>query len=1041
MASTESTIRIVFDGVSRGVAAAAAQARAAIAGLESQTRTIQRSFDGLGNSVDNFNLRFGAAFQQLNRTLLPVNRGFRTLTLSVAALSLASAATVGGMQLIAGTVGALTQLAPAALLLPGALLAAGAAMGTFKLATLGVGDALKAGLTGDMAKFAEATKDMAPAMQDALKAVVAFKPQIDDLRKSVQGDFWAGFSSEITNLGNRYLPILRTGLSDIARQFNGMAIEASRAAQTPFFTNAVTSILARTSQALANMRPALANILTGFVGLGEVGARFLPRLGTAITDLTAKFRTWVEQNSEVGGSIERLIASAIQGFKDLAAIVGNIGSIITSVFTGMGFSFASPLAALRDLTTQAAEFLRTVEAQEGLAQLGAALREIGAQTGRVFMALLQELLPILRESGPAIVAFAQGVGDFLVAAIRTVGPLIRELGTFLSENKDLIRELTPFVLALAVAVKGLIVFTQVAKWVATARSAFVLLKGAFDGIGAAAGLAKGRVGVFGGALRALKVVGIGGALAAVAVGMDEINVAAKGGAENLTGWDENLHDIAGALKQIFTGAFPAIIADITTELDELNKKWSDGKAPVQEWFAAVKESFQRDFVDVFAAIPGQIGTFFVNLGTTISTNASTAWELFKTTTKTKLDEAVTFVSELPGRIATAIGDFGTFLATKASEAWEAFKAAAVAKFDAIVGDVETLPFRIGFAIGTLIGAAAKWAIDTWQAFKDAAIAKYNEIVADVQALPGRIGGAIAGLVTELGNRARDSWESFKASARAKGEEILADVRAFPGKVGAAIAGLVAELGRKATEAWEAFKRTAAAKGNEILADARALPGKIAAAIANLAGELGRKATEAWESFKRSAAAKINEILAEVRALPGKITGALGNMGNLLVGAGRALMDGLLAGIKAAYQSVLNFVRGIAAGLAAAKGPLPYDAVVMIPAGKALMAGLQTGIEQGYAGVLSYVGGLAPGLANALSTSVTPQLAMSGLSASAPNPNSHALQQLLSLQSSDTPIQVTVLLDGQPVRDIARTEIAATSRTTRRTVVSGAGTTY
>jgi hypothetical protein len=37
--------------------------------------------------------------------------------------------------------------------------------------------------------------------------------------------------------------------------------------------------------------------------------------------------------------------------------------------------------------------------------------------------------------------------------------------------------------------------------------------------------------------------------------------------------------------------------------------------------------------------------------------------------------------------------------------------------------------------------------------------------------------------------------------------------------------------------------------------------------------------------------------------------------------------------------------------------------------------------------------------------------------------------------------VTVLLDGQPVRDIARTEINTTSRATRRTVLAGAGNSF
>ncbi|MEK7765963.1 MAG: histidine kinase dimerization/phospho-acceptor domain-containing protein, partial [bacterium] len=42
----------------------------------------------------------------------------------------------------------------------------------------------------------------------------------------------------------------------------------------------------------------------------------------------------------------------------------------------------------------------------------------------------------------------------------------------------------------------------------------------------------------------------------------------------------------------------------------------------------------------------------------------------------------------------------------------------------------------------------------------------------------------------------------------------------------------------------------------------------------------------------------------------------GNLGNLLVGAGKAVIDGLLAGIKSGYTAMIDFVDGIAAGIAA-----------------------------------------------------------------------------------------------------------------------------
>src|SRR5690242_12686535 len=130
MAQTESRIRLIFDGVERGVAAAAAKASAAVKSLDDDNSKLSKSADKAGTALG------------------VMGKGM-----------LALGAANGAINVVGGVAGALTQLAPAALLLPGALLAGGAAMATFKIATAGVGDALKAGLSGDMKKFAEATKD------------------------------------------------------------------------------------------------------------------------------------------------------------------------------------------------------------------------------------------------------------------------------------------------------------------------------------------------------------------------------------------------------------------------------------------------------------------------------------------------------------------------------------------------------------------------------------------------------------------------------------------------------------------------------------------------------------------------------------------------------------------------------------------------------------------------------------------------------------------------------------------------------------------
>lgn len=106
------------------------------------------------------------------------------------------------------------------------------------------------------------------------------------------------------------------------------------------------------------------------------------------------------------------------------------------------------------------------------------------------------------------------------------------------------------------------------------------------------------------------------------------------------------------------------------------------------------------------------------------------------------------------------------------------------------------------------------------------------------------------------------------------------------------------------------------------------------------------------------AAAGSAMLAEVGSWPGKIAGFFANAGSLLIAAGRAMMDGLLQGIRDGAQAVFDFVSGIAGKIASLKGPLPYDRKVLIPNGQALMEGLGTGLENGFTKVEDQVSGMA-----------------------------------------------------------------------------------
>lgn len=81
----------------------------------------------------------------------------------------------------------------------------------------------------------------------------------------------------------------------------------------------------------------------------------------------------------------------------------------------------------------------------------------------------------------------------------------------------------------------------------------------------------------------------------------------------------------------------------------------------------------------------------------------------------------------------------------------------------------------------------------------------------------------------------------------------------------------------------------------------------------------------------------------------------------LSGAGRAIMEGFLNGLKAAWSAVTDFVGGIASWIAEHKGPISYDRRLLIPAGQAIMGGFNTALMGGFEEVKNNVSGMADGI--------------------------------------------------------------------------------
>lgn len=414
-------------------------------------RTSRAAAGDGGNEAGNFFSRSfeTAASRAVGGALLRTfGAGIASLIVSATPLSTVLG---GASAAVVALAAALSTASGSAIALGGVLGSLGLAAATLKIGFSGVGDAMTAqskaqqelATTGKVStatqeKLDAALKNLAPSAATVVKQLGAMAPAWQAVTRSIQERLFAGVGAELANLGNRFLPVLSRQLTITAGILNTTALAFGRFLNTSTRADQFANIFGRLNSILQTLLAPATAIAGAFLNIFQASLPFAQQLATTLANLTGRFAQFLNAAVASGG-FNTFMQTAIALAGDLFGLLGNLSSIIGTVFGAGTAAGGGLLQILRDLTGQAAIFLKSAAGQSALASFFGLISQAGAVLSGIFStlspllagvsALFAAMSPALQAVGRAIQPVILALSTQLGASLAQLAPLLATLVT------------------------------------------------------------------------------------------------------------------------------------------------------------------------------------------------------------------------------------------------------------------------------------------------------------------------------------------------------------------------------------------------------------------------------------------------------------------------------------------------------------------------------------------------------------------------------------------------------------------------------------
>lgn len=183
------------------------------------------------------------------------------------------------------------------------------------------------------------------AFKDLKDRLGDLQPAFSGLQDTISQNFWASAEQPIRNLINNQLPALEAGFTSVADAM-GQSWGSFAAQLDESLTGRIGPMFDNLTESINNSRAGTDAWADSIAILGTVGSKYLPKFGTWFSDISTQFNDFLTE-AEADGRLEEWIDNGIEQLKNLGKVmveVSRIGGLMYRMFESAGFAGLGDLA-------------------------------------------------------------------------------------------------------------------------------------------------------------------------------------------------------------------------------------------------------------------------------------------------------------------------------------------------------------------------------------------------------------------------------------------------------------------------------------------------------------------------------------------------------------------------------------------------------------------------------------------------------------------------------------------------------------------------